>query len=148
MKFPISPAFRSIIVAVVVCAAGIYHYETTGPRELYPDTLPMIQADGLDKKTIVYRIVDRELAFHKSKRLLVDGKISDYKNIAVTPTYDPDDPEADIFIVTYSVQSKDKMWTDGSGIRGQDDWILDKSTYVRLEKDITRYRLVDLGSEL
>ena len=85
MKLPFAITRKSVLILVIVCICGVVHYETTPPRQLYPDTLNMIEAGGLTDATIVYRIVEQELAFHKSKRLLVEGKIFDYKNIFVIP---------------------------------------------------------------
>jgi hypothetical protein len=56
-----------------------------------------------------------------------------------------EDPEEKRFRVTYSVQTRDDYWKSDNGEPWEDDWILNKYTYVRLEKDITRYRLVNLG---
>ena len=75
MKLPFAITRKSILILVIVCLCGVVHYETIPPHELYPDTLNMIEAGGLNDSTIVYRIVEQELAFHKSKRLLVEGKI-------------------------------------------------------------------------
>lgn len=145
MKLPFTITRKSILILVIVCLCGVVHYETIPPHELYPDTLNMIEAGGLNDSTIVYRIVEQELAFHKSKRLLVEGKIFDYKNIFVIPEENPEDPEEKRFRVTYSVQTRDDYWKSDNGEPWEDDWILNKYTYVRLEKDITRYRLVNLG---
>ena len=92
MKLPFAITRKSILILVIVCLCGVVHYETIPPHELYPDTLNMIEAGGLNDSTIVYRIVEQELAFHKSKRLLVEGKIFDYKNIFVIPEENPEDP--------------------------------------------------------
>ena len=136
MKLPFAITRKSILILVIVCLCGVVHYETIPPHELYPDTLNMIEAGGLNDSTIVYRIVEQELAFHKSKRLLVEGKIFDYKNIFVIPEENPEDPEEKRFRVTYSVQTRDDYWKSDNGEPWEDDWILNKYTYVRLEKDI------------
>lgn len=145
MKLPFAMTGKSIIILAIVCFGGIAHYETIPPHALYPDTLSMMEAEGLSDSTIVYRIIEQELAFHKSKRLWVDGKIFDYKNIFVIPESSSERPEEKRFRVTYSVQTRDEYWKSDNGEPWEDDWILNKYTYVRLEKDITRYRLVNLG---
>lgn len=136
MKLPFAITRKSILILVIVCLCGVVHYETIPPHELYPDTLNMIEAGGLNDSTIVYRIVEQELAFHKSKRLLVEGKIFDYKNIFIIPEENPEDPEEKRFRVTYSVQTRDDYWKSDNGEPWEDDWILNKYTYVRLEKTL------------
>ena len=57
MKLPFAITRKSILILVIVCLCGVVHYETIPPHELYPDTLNMIEAGGLNDATIVYRIV-------------------------------------------------------------------------------------------
>ena len=58
MKLPFTITCKSIVILVIVCICGVVHYETTPPRQLYPDTLNLIEAGGLNDSTIVYRIVE------------------------------------------------------------------------------------------
>ena len=145
MKLPFAITRKSILILVIVCLCGVVHYETIPPHELYPDTLNMIEAGGLNDSTIVYRIVEQELAFHKSKRLLVEGKIFDYKNIFVIPEENPEDPGRKAVPRHLFRPNAGRLLEIGQRRTVEDDWILNKYTYVRLEKDITRYRLVNLG---
>ena len=81
---------------------------------------------------------------------ILKGQVKVYASTSpdFIPEENPEDPEEKRFRVTYSVQTKDAYWKSDNGEPWEDDWILNKYTYVRLEKDITRYRLVNLGPRL
>ena len=137
-----------ILFAVLSLLAIIFlkmQYETA--NEYYEPTISLSEAVGLSNTEIVEQLLTQYFEHYKGKPLFNNQRIKEYKITHVSEVSYVTDGTA--FTIGYLIQQHfwNEYWEIG-GSRHEENGMLKKFRYVRLNKEKDQFRLQVMGLEL